>query len=321
MSTSSCTVSSTSNHLTPSQRMRLMRSTRKLGEMLGTTPVFDSSSSSVLDQRPSAAPSRSSPTISLHHTTSSPRSKSKALPRPLVLSLQSRPAALSSSRPPLSPTTPLSPTSISTNLASTPSLRREESEYQNYLQQTRRKRMAKLTRTLGENIPPELVFSHPTSRSRSPSVDAAALATFTVSVKDLSSEASHKPQETVIPIYPQSSPVPHSPSPSAMPRSTSLRTPSSSFVARRMMRKGPSHGHTKTNTLAHVQLVVPPPTSGRTSSDTIRSTSSSLSTASEPTRRSGETKRTYRKQAGWSGEWNRQDMDEVMHRLRGLKAA
>ncbi|KAJ3769022.1 hypothetical protein FB446DRAFT_238718 [Lentinula raphanica] len=323
MSTSSCTISSTSNHLTPSQRMRLMRSTRKLGEMLGTTPVFDSSSS-VLDQRPSAAPSRSSPTISLHHT-SSPRSKSKALPRPLVLSLQSRPAALSSSRPPLSPTTPLSPTSISTNLASTPSLRREESEYQNYLQQTRRKRMAKLTRTLGENIPPELVFSHPTSRSRSPSVDAAALATFTVSVKDLSSESSHRPQETVIPIYPQSSPVPHSPSPSAMPRSTSLRAPSSSFVARRMMRKGPGHSHghgyTKTNTLAHVQLVVPPPTSGRTSSDTIRSTSSSLSTASEPTRRSGETKRTYRKQAGWSGEWNRQDMDEVMHRLRGLKAA
>ncbi|KAJ3790833.1 hypothetical protein GGU11DRAFT_804767 [Lentinula aff. detonsa] len=315
MSTSLYPVPPTTNELSPSQRLRLMRSTRKLGDMLGTTPVINSSSQ--FGQRPSASP-RSSPTISLHHSSSVPythtQKKSKVLPRPLVLSLQSRPAPLSSSRS-SDPTTPLSPTSISTNMASSSS-NRDENDYQNYLTQTRRKRMAKLTRTLGENIPPELVFNSNSlpSRSRSSSVDASTIATFTVIVKDL--PETHHSQESIVPVLADSPPIMKIMKPqssSVISRSESVRTPSPSFIARRMMRK--HRGHAKTS--SQVQLIASP--SGRKSSDTVRSTLSSYSTASEPSH-TNEVKRTYRKQAGWSGEWNRQDMDEVMNRLRGLKA-
>ncbi|KAJ3815221.1 hypothetical protein F5876DRAFT_72242 [Lentinula aff. lateritia] len=303
----------TTNELTPSQRLRLMRSTRKLGEMLGTTPVINSSSE--FGQQLSASHSRDTPSISLHHS-SSPRfthapKKSKALPRPLVLSLQSLPASFSSPRSSAGPTSPLSPTSISTNIASSNSYRDDHDPMDDSLQ-TRRKRMAKLTRTLGENIPPELVFnsqlhhSHP----RSTSIEAAsALANLTVTAHG-STEPS---EETLLPLRMKRLPQ----IPTTMSRSASLRAPSSSFVARRMMRKR----HGQTNTTRHVELTASlTPSGGRKSSDTIRSTVSSCSTASEPSHLN-ETKRTYRKQAGWSGEWNRQDMDEVMNRLRGLKAA
>ncbi|KAJ3748831.1 hypothetical protein DFH05DRAFT_606132 [Lentinula detonsa] len=313
MSTSLYPVPPTTNELSPSQRLRLMRSTRKLGDMLGTTPVINSSSQ--FGQPPSTSP-KSSPTISLHHSSSVPythtQKKSKALPRPLVLSLQSRPAPLSSSMS-SDPTSPLSPTSISTNMASSSS-NRDENDYQNYLTQTRRKRMAKLTRTLGENIPPELVSNSNAlpSRSRSSSVAASTIASFTVIVKDLP-ETSHHSQEYIVPVLADSPPMMKPQSSSVISRSESVRTPSPSFIARRMMRK--HRGHAKTS--SHIQLIPSP--SGRKSSDTVRSTLSSYSTASEPSH-TNEVKRTYRKQAGWSGEWNRQDMDEVMNRLRGLKA-
>ncbi|KAJ4490236.1 hypothetical protein J3R30DRAFT_3420174 [Lentinula aciculospora] len=313
MSTSSFPIPSAANELTPSQRLRLMRSTRKLGEMLGTTPMINTSSD--FGQRPSASP-RHSPAISLHHSSSlrlaHTSKKSKALPRPLVLSLQSRPASLSSPRSSASSTTPLSPTSISTNIDSSPSLH-DEYGYLDDSLHTRRKRMAKLTRTLGENIPPELVFnSHPRrSRSRSSSIDASAPATLTAAVKGFS-EPPHISHEAVGPNPPRT--VKIQPPTIAISRGGSLRSPSPSFVTRRMMRK--RHGHAKP--IAHIQLE--DSYSGRKSSDTVHSTVSSCSTASEPSLMS-ETRRNYRKQAGWSGEWNRQNMDEVMNRLRGLKAA
>ncbi|KAJ3920311.1 hypothetical protein F5877DRAFT_77213 [Lentinula edodes] len=312
MSTSSYPVlPPTTNELTPSQRLRLMRSTRKLGKMLGTTPVINSSSE--FGQHLSAS-HRDTPSISLHHS-SSPRfthapKKSKALPRPLVLSLQSLPASFSSPRSSAGPTSPLSPTSISTNIASSSSYRDDHDSLDDPLQ-TRRKRMAKLTRTLGENIPPELVFNSQLhhSHSRSTSVEtASALANLTVTANG-STEPSRHTQETLVPLRMKRLPQ----TPTTMSRSASLRAPSPSFVARRMMRKR----HGQPHTTSHVELT---PSGGRKSSDTIRSAVSSCSTASEPGHLN-ESKRTYRKQAGWSGEWNRQDMDEVMNRLRGLKAA
>ncbi|KAJ3903322.1 hypothetical protein F5879DRAFT_903030 [Lentinula edodes] len=290
MSTSSYPVlPPTTNELTPSQRLRLMRSTRKLGKMLGTTPVINSSSE--FGQHLSAS-HRDTPSISLHHS-SSPRfthapKKSKALPRPLVLSLQSLPASFSS-----------------------PSSYRDDHDSLDDSLQTRRKRMAKLTRTLGENIPPELVFNSQLhhSHSRSTSVEtASALANLTVTANG-STEPSRHTQETLVPLRMKRLPQ----TPTTMSRSASLRAPSPSFVARRMMRKR----HGQPHTTSHVELT---PSGGRKSSDTIRSAVSSCSTASEPGHLN-ESKRTYRKQAGWSGEWNRQDMDEVMNRLRGLKAA
>ncbi|KAJ3904243.1 hypothetical protein F5879DRAFT_1033000 [Lentinula edodes] len=191
--------------------------------------------------------------------------KSKALPRPLVLSLQSLPASFSSPRSSPGPTSPLSPTSISTNIASSSSYHDDHDSLDDSLQ-TRRKRMAKLTRTLGENIPPELVFNsqlHP-SHSRSTSVEAAsALANLTVTAKG-STEPSRHTQETLVPLRMKRLPQ----TPTTMSRSASLRAPSPSFVARRMMRKR----HGQPHTTSHVELT---PSAGRKSSDTIRSAVSS----------------------------------------------
>ncbi|KAJ3870959.1 hypothetical protein F5051DRAFT_446862 [Lentinula edodes] len=163
------------------------------------------------------------------------------------------------------PTSPLSPTSISTNIASSSSYHDDHDSLDDSLQ-TRRKRMAKLTRTLGENIPPELVFNsqlHP-SHSRSTSVEAAsALANLTDTAKG-STEPSRHTQETLVPLRMKRLPQ----TPTTMSRSASLRAPSPSFVARRMMRKR----HGQPHTTSHVELT---PSAGRKSSDTIRSAVSS----------------------------------------------
>ncbi|KAJ4496909.1 hypothetical protein C8R41DRAFT_918179 [Lentinula lateritia] len=191
--------------------------------------------------------------------------KSKALPRPLVLSLQSLPASFSSPRSSPGPTSPLSPTSISTNIASSSSYHDDHDSLDDSLQ-TRRKRMAKLTRTLGENIPPELVFNSQLlpSHSRSTSVEAAsALANLTVTAKG-STEPSRHTQETLVPLRMKRLPQ----TPTTMSRSASLRAPSPSFVARQMMRKR----HGQPHTTSHVELT---PSAGRKSSDTIRSAVSS----------------------------------------------
>lgn len=94
------------------------------------------------------------------------------------------------------------------------------------LLQARRRRMAKLTRTLGENIPPELVFSSArrSSRPRSCSVDAAALAaTFQVTVVS--------PFEPTV----------HQPSPPTPTRSSSLQVPTKPRTLASRLRS--RHGH------------------------------------------------------------------------------
>lgn len=115
-----------------------MRSTRKLGEMLGTTPFINGS------ERPAALPVRSS---SLQRSSSlrlSQKKGKKPLPRPLVLSLHALPA---SPKVPAGPTTPLSPT---TNM---PSFSAYHDDREGNDLQIRRKRIAKLKRTLGDDVP------------------------------------------------------------------------------------------------------------------------------------------------------------------------
>lgn len=286
MSSSSHRVPSTSNGLSHSQRLRLVRSTRKLGEMLGTTPVINGSASD-FGQQPAASSGASS---SLQHSSSLRLSRkgkgTKVLPRPLVLSLHALPA---SHRVPAGPTTPLSPTSIATN---TPSYH-DDFEVDDLLQ-ARRRRMAKLTRTLGENIPPELVFSSArrSSRPRSCSVDAAALAaTFQVTVVSPIEPTFHQP-----------------PTPT---RSSSLHVLAKPRTLASRLRN--RHGHASSLGMEglHLQEVATFAPS-RKSSESDASVSTTYSSKSM--------KETYRKQAGWSGEWNRQDIQEVMNRLRGLKA-
>ncbi|THH27970.1 hypothetical protein EUX98_g6230 [Antrodiella citrinella] len=226
----------TSNNLDAHQRARLVRSTRKLGALLGTTPhlldlqvdveayfpptyipdtpqsvyhtkrarrhasvfsVFphmrttptttdDELSSASSSIYASASSSKNSsvtsfaldtdttPRTSLDSTESHAHSmtsiKSKVRktdtmrPRPLILRLNAIPVAPSDPRLPLSPlpqTPPTRSTSLKTDFdfidaeppmtPMTPTIPTPS--------ELRRRKMAKLTRTLGENVPPELVFS------------------------------------------------------------------------------------------------------------------------------------------------------------------
>ncbi|KIK68594.1 hypothetical protein GYMLUDRAFT_36053 [Collybiopsis luxurians FD-317 M1] len=290
----------TTNELTHSQRLRLMRSTRKLSEVLGTTPVF------ALPE-----PDRRQPSNQLHHpspsmSASSSVRKAKALPRPLVLSLKSVPASLSPPRSSSGHYAPLSPTR-STNLPSSPTTPyHHDVDHDDNLLRIRRKRMAKLARTLGENIPAELVVDVPRrpSRPRSCSVDATNFtATFQVQLtaptelahsKDLLSPP--PTQQKISRLLPK---PPRSPT-----RSASLASRKPSLSTRKSFKR--LHD-THSSTLGMDGLHLEEIEVGRKSSDTVRSTASSASNE-------------YRKQAGWSGEWNR-DMYEVMSQLRGLKAS
>ncbi|KAF9078842.1 hypothetical protein BDP27DRAFT_1310266 [Rhodocollybia butyracea] len=297
MSAPSYSLPPTTNELTPSQRLRLVRSTRKLGEMLGETPVINSSSEFVHSSNPSTSISA--------RPTHVPQKKSKALPRPLVLSLHSVPAALT---PPKSATTPLSPTR-SANMVSSPY---DDFDYQDDQVQARRKRMAKLTRTLGENIPPELVFRS-LSRPRGSSIDSGRLAAaFKVTVMSPNRSVDTFNQDIPSAELPKSIALVKTQSSTLMSRSASLQAPRSP-VSKRLLRR--AHDHAHSFGLEELRSVSPP-LSGRKSTDTVHSTASDSSCSST----SSDWKRTYRKEAGWSGEWNRPDMTEVMNRLRGLKA-
>ncbi|KAH8079079.1 hypothetical protein BXZ70DRAFT_961154 [Cristinia sonorae] len=231
----------TSNNLDAHQRARLVRSTRKLGAILGTTPhllevdvdayfppatltyrpdtpqssyetkrarrhasVFSifppsadsgyassissesGSDSSCGSSSPYSASSSTNTSVtsftlnnsdaesrsSLDSTDSLPSTKSfsskpkpnRAVgPRPLVLRLNAIPVAPSDPRLPSSPLP--TPTPVKTafgfidDVAPAVSLPSQA--------ELRRRKIAKLTRTLGENVPPELVFAHHPARSMS----------------------------------------------------------------------------------------------------------------------------------------------------------
>ncbi|KIP06020.1 hypothetical protein PHLGIDRAFT_19556 [Phlebiopsis gigantea 11061_1 CR5-6] len=185
----------TCNTLDSHQRARLIRSTRKLGAVLGTTPrlaeadeypyeagyayahdtnrwrthssrrhgsIFTLFPETVAFSEKASLYSTSSSNSSLISLTSmesrttidvvpAPKSTIKSrrsnAPRPLVLRINAVPVAPTDTRVPLSPitATPMSPTF--SDIPPVPSA-----------DEIRRKRMAKLTRTLGENIPSEAVF-------------------------------------------------------------------------------------------------------------------------------------------------------------------
>ncbi|KAI0946876.1 hypothetical protein AcW1_010208 [Taiwanofungus camphoratus] len=205
----------TSNTLEAHQRSRLIRSARKLGTVLGSTPQLVEPESSVTPipitllpigsstsrprvpnslasqkQGSSFSPSPSAPKSLYTSSTNSsvaslalspprtssdtlpePKSysakprRSKELPRPLVLRLNAVPMPPSDRRMRALPPTPSTATSMSIPVTPTTPVAPTATE-------TRRKRMAKLKHTLGENIPFDLVFPSP-ARSRAPSSSPA----------------------------------------------------------------------------------------------------------------------------------------------------
>ena len=216
MSPSMSALPPTANTLDPVQRSRLLRSTRKLGDVLGATPlIIDSESAS----RPGSPASRTKASVFLSHSHAasvtslteypiddSPRlvtlnkhqkHKSKQLARPIVLCLSSLPAP---------PPRKGSLTSSDANNNDVPA-RRDMAPVQDTIlddpeKLLRRKRMAKLTRTLGANIPPELVFPHHyKTRSEPPPKLDKERASPTVSVGKGSSTTSNFDQmPNIIPI-------------------------------------------------------------------------------------------------------------------------
>jgi hypothetical protein len=183
------------HNLDAAQRARVMRSSRKVGAVLGTTPfLLESCGGTVLvpttlhhstrrdthvkrrhrhREGASSSISETSPLISLSAISSSsdesplhkfdtsteellaPRvstsSQRDCTPRPLVLRLDT---VLLSSSDPHTPTVPLSPLSPNTDdVPPTPVTPLELSRAE-----SRRRKMARVVRTLGENVPPELVF-------------------------------------------------------------------------------------------------------------------------------------------------------------------
>lgn len=172
MSPSLSALPPTANTLDPVQRSRLLRSTRKLGDVLGATPLIIDSAS-----RPGSPASRTKASVFISHSHAasvtsltecpiddSPRlvtlnkhqkHKSKQLAQPIVLCLSSLPAPQ-----------PRRGTLTSSDVNNNNDVPARRDMEDNVLllddpeKLLRRKRMAKLTRTLGANIPPELVFPH-----------------------------------------------------------------------------------------------------------------------------------------------------------------
>ncbi|KAG1731332.1 uncharacterized protein EDB91DRAFT_1154568 [Suillus paluster] len=191
----------TTNTLDSQQRMRLIRSARKLEAIMGTTPYlleadipvtllpvggnkksatgkalkrqgsismhYHTFSPSVTSFSSASTTSLHSPSASLVSLPSSMRSteslsvtppglpargrRSADKPRPLYLRMNNVPVSPTDHRCTSPPSTPSSASPTSDSFPSTPRTPRYDAA------EVRRKRMAKLARHLGENVPPELV--------------------------------------------------------------------------------------------------------------------------------------------------------------------
>ncbi|KAK7462906.1 hypothetical protein VKT23_007485 [Stygiomarasmius scandens] len=330
------------------QRQKLLKSTRKLQALLGTTPVIESDTSSYSNRRNAKF------SLSLAPASTATRS--------LVLRLGSIPSSLAAPPPPSQPPSPLSPTFSNNSISRSASVM---SKISTPPVDVRRKKMAKLARTLGENIPPELVFPESSStsmrptRPRSCSIDSFILiqasspaptpvsfdhldhedeeeleekssehdlsqyasvfaASFTGSESEFSPLikpfASREPSESshhtvLMPAVPESEePSPTSSSSSVIARKTS------GFLRKARPRLDRS-ASTRSVSRPRANTRAMPGRSGQ-SIDLIKSSYASY-TYDSP---SYEHTSTHRKGREWSGQWNVDDMEQVVKNLRELKA-
>ncbi|KAG6818728.1 hypothetical protein H0H93_002455 [Arthromyces matolae] len=177
----------TVNLLDRRERMRLVRSNRKLEAVLGVAPCYVEPTSELDMALPKSKSHRragrvfDSPTSSFSSTSSSlddyitaektvlsdskESKRSLELSRPTILRLRSTPVPSTDNRkcllsprmPSIAPVSPRLP-SIAPVSPLSPRFTIDLENLQANSLETRRRKMAKLTRTLGENIPPELVF-------------------------------------------------------------------------------------------------------------------------------------------------------------------
>ncbi|KAJ6543149.1 hypothetical protein B0H19DRAFT_1381060 [Mycena capillaripes] len=131
-------VPSTTYSLPHAQRARLVRSTRKLKSVLGETSLL-------VDIIPSST-SVSEPDSTLSAVASSAKSSRRSSRPVLIVRLPGAASIIPGTNSPLTPTSGISLNSPALGMAAEEDTAR------------RRKMAAKLSRTLGENIPPELVL-------------------------------------------------------------------------------------------------------------------------------------------------------------------
>ncbi|KAJ7183675.1 hypothetical protein C8R46DRAFT_1308578 [Mycena filopes] len=275
--------------LTNSERSRLVRSNRKLQALLGETPqVIAAAYHAAL---PSATVAQPPPTTNRPRPQLLLRLPSPGLKHKHSLSAPS----------PTTPKTPLSPTS-SITLNNPPILSRTPS-----MKDLRRRHLAKLARTLGENIAPELV-PEPLARPI-PTLRRTATTSFGPSERvNVTVRSIFVPPAVVVVDDGTiaASPSPSSPPPpqSPAPRSSARLVRSSSSAA------APGRART-TGRLVHRRR-------GSVAVFTEEESESERAHAQAVARLAELQTGKRRKEKEWSGEWNR-EMQAVAQKLRALK--
>ncbi|KAJ6611118.1 hypothetical protein B0H10DRAFT_2057600 [Mycena sp. CBHHK59/15] len=313
----------TSNTLPRAERIRLVRSTRKLQALLGETPQVVEAATS-LTQRPLI---RSNSTSASGSSFSARRSHRNLPPSTLTLIEPDscRPHLLlhfkSASSPnahkhthslPSTPVSPLSPTySITLNNVSLSTPRAISIGRSTTLKDIRRRRMAKLARTLGENVPLELITesSLPPERNL---YRTASIVGFSRSSTDpvlLTAKSSHTVRTNVIFASPPSAlngeGYPMSPKSPTLGRSysTSSASPRSPRIGVIRYPRGESVAFASADFLAAKEA-------RDTAATRLENAVEKLNLELKSGRR--------RKEKDWSGEWNT-EMDAVAKQLRALK--
>jgi len=184
----------------------------------------------------------------------------------------------------------------------------------------KRKKMAKLARTLGENIPPELVFGQPTLVQ--PPKRRTSLSISRPRAIDIFSQ--HKSSKSVATAPPPSLAVAQAPTPVSKPveeeqqTAVPLSTPAKKRNRPRSLTLGSSAIASANATLAAQA------TRGTTSLD-VQPVAARVyreqpfAGVDRPQPAGGLERGTRRKEKEWSGEWNLNNMDDVTKALRCLK--
>ncbi|TFK79862.1 hypothetical protein K466DRAFT_592163 [Polyporus arcularius HHB13444] len=377
----------TFNTLDTRQRARLIRSTRKLGAVLGTTPQlvesdsplspaktptfspgrdrkrrqgsvfefppptapftynYDSASSSSLalprtsiDSHDSDASTHSLPTLPMprsfaRHVREKSRSKGKqtALPTPLVLRLNAVP--LPPSDPRVQPATPDTAATLKTSATLTPSSlpltpTTPGTPATPTVTETRRKRLAKLKRTLGENVPPELIMPFRSVRAQRPSPVDPPLAPQTMSPPARTALHPHSHHQERRPPMSMKARGTVPLVPGVRPREQRRRSVSvdfkhggvssaSVFAPAPALAPKPKQRKEHSRSPSAFHMTSPRGERARTPELDLDLAVDQESEQEQERRRSS---RVWVTGTGaWTGEWNRRDIREVQHQLRNLK--
>ena len=246
------------------------------------------------------------------------------LAQPYLLQLRSLPVPLTANIKPSNTAVTedsksLSATSSSFNMQSSPTTPTTSSRPHQLTINEKRKKLAKLTRTLGENVPPELVFP---SSATTPTTPTTSLKRTTSLLNSGSRWKAHKTSHSVLAISTSKTSTPLSAVPSrAATAPTTPELPPSSKPRIRVEHKSTSRPLSMTTPSSPTE-VMPPPNRGTSLDDSTNPPFQDITVVVGPetTRDSLSFEWGRRKGKGWSGEWNVKNMEDVAKALRGLKA-